>query len=184
MCLIIEEKSWTLKPIEAQKSLIWVMFDAPLSLTISPMNQHSDLPISQEIERAGWQVFFDEFSRQYAGKRVTMWMMSSNISAWRSTTVQDFVGIWTNDKGPQNGDIMVSLDSVEGGNLTRTFAADTHLAPTKIHWQDLEQTLTIELQEGSTVFLQFSHDTRGEPFSDPAHFDQDVSSAADEMLAS
>ncbi len=147
------------------------------------MNQHLDLPLSQEIERAQWQAFFDEFSRQHAGKRVTMWMMSSNISARRSTTVQNFVGIWTDDKGPQNGDIMVGLDSAEDGNLTRTFAAHTHLAPTKIHWQEREQTLSIELREGSTVFLQFSRDTRDEPFSDPAHFDGDVSEAVTQMLA-
>lgn len=112
-----------------------------------------------------------------------MWMMSSNISARRSTTIQDFVGIWTDDKGSQKGDVMIALDSPENGNLTRTFAADTHLAPTKIHWEENPKTLTIELREGSTVFLQFHHDTRGEPFSDPAHFDQDVSNAIDKMLA-
>lgn len=147
------------------------------------MNQHPTLPDNQTIERADWQAFFDEFSRQYAGKRVTMWMMSSNISARRTTTIQDFVGIWTRDDGPQNGDVMIAVDSAEDGNLTRTFAADTHLAATRIHWEEKGKTLTIEVREGSTVFLQFSHDTRGEPFSDPAHFDQDVSSAADEMLA-
>lgn len=168
--------------IERPQSPEWVMFVGLLSLTISPMNQHLDLPLSQEIERAQWQAFFDEFSRQHAEKRVAMWMMSSSISTRRSTTVQDFVGIWTDDKGPQNGDIMVGLDCAEDGNFARTFAAGMPLAPTKIHWQERGQTLFIELREGSTVFLQSSHDTRGESFSDPAHFDGDVLEAADEIL--
>jgi hypothetical protein len=119
------------------------------------MNEQSAMTTSRGITRAEWQEFLNGFSRKYVGKQVTMRLMTSNIHASHTTTVQTFGGIWTNNKGPQTGDVMVGLDSTEGGNLTRTFAADTHLAPTHLHWQEVEQTLTIELADGSTVFLQF-----------------------------
>ena len=119
------------------------------------MNEQPAMTTSRGIERAEWQEFFNDFSRKYAGKQVVMLLMTSNIHASRTTTVQTFGGIWTHDAGVQSGSIMVSLESPDGGNLTRTFAADTHLAPTHLHWQEAEQTLTIELADGSTVFLQF-----------------------------
>ena len=119
------------------------------------MNEQPAMTTSRGIERAEWQEFFNDFSRKYAGKQVVMRLMTSNIHASRTTTAQTFGGIWTNDHSPQSGSIMINLESPAGGNLARTFAADTPLAPTHLHWQEAEQTLTIELCDGSTVFLKF-----------------------------
>jgi hypothetical protein len=109
---------------------------------------------TQEIPREEWGTFFDRFSKQHEGWRVTLEVFAPEIGAQQEANALPFEGITVNsqDEGPRT--IAISLGKAPEDHVTHTIAGPEHV------W--LQQTseganaaLEIESKDGAKTLMRF-----------------------------
>ena len=83
---------------------------------------------TREIARSEWKTYFDEFSRTRAGERVTLELIHDPQSNPEfALEKQPLVGISFEEKGSDEGDILISVGGETTNSLTHAVTHPVHV---------------------------------------------------------
>lgn len=105
---------------------------------------------TQEIDRATWPVFFDEFSRQNEGAMARIETIGTDVGDQRTETYP-FQGITFEQKGSDIGSVIIMLGTADNDHIERMIdAKSVKLKPANGTCCDV---LEIQASEGPTTLL-------------------------------
>ena len=111
---------------------------------------------TREIARSEWKSYFDEFSRTRAGERVTVELIHDpQADPEFALEGQPLVGLSFEEKGSEEGDILIIVGGETNDSLTH---AITH--PVHVYHKNARGILSDEVNEDEVLEITSTDDPR------------------------
>lgn len=109
--------------------------------------------LTREIPRKEWVSFFNNFSRDYNGRNVTMEVLKKDIGAQVEAEKIPLEGIAVDLKSEGKDIISIIMGDNRKAHLSHTITAPTHV---RVEENKYVEALQIESIDGATILLRFS----------------------------
>lgn len=109
---------------------------------------------TQEIPREEWTTFFDRFSKQHEGWRVSLEVFGPEIGAQQEANALPFEGITVASHGKEPITIAISLGKAPEDHVTHTIAGPKHVWLQQTS-EGADEALEIESEDGAKTLLRF-----------------------------
>jgi hypothetical protein len=113
--------------------------------------------VQNEIDRAQWKSFLDEFSRRNQLRPTRLEIIGRDLGAQNEETMLPFAGISYETKGSETGSVEIMLGgetSADSRNLTHAISGVKRIIPLP-GAEALEDGLEIEGEDGVKALLRF-----------------------------